>query len=197
MVLFAHTFTQSKNKSLMSKKRDISPEERALFRDSLGNVRRHNHDRVIHVDLPKPPIRRRTVDCDHPKLLVDDLSDYFDLVPVESDDVLSFIHPGVQKKVMSKLKRGQYRLGDELDLHGYTSGEARPVLAHFLQRAIDDGIRCVRVIHGKGDSSKRPPVIKNKVNGWLRQSDQVLAFCSAKPEDGGVGALYVLLRRGQ
>ena len=84
----------------------------------------------------------------------------------------------------------------ELDLHGLTAERAEPMLATFLAECQQQQIRCVRVIHGKGWGSRdNRPVLKSKVNYWLRQSDAVLAFCSATIEDGGTGALYILLKR--
>jgi len=181
----------------MSKKRDISPEERALFRETLGNITRHQHDQVIHLDLPKSPIVvNKKRDQHEANTIADTLSDGFDPHIVDADEILHFMRAGLQKTVMRKLKRGQYRIGDEIDLHGYSVTEARPALAHFLQRAVTDDIRCVRIIHGKGNNSNQQPIIKNKVNAWLRQSHHVLAFCSAKKQDGGTGAVYVLLRKG-
>jgi DNA-nicking Smr family endonuclease len=84
----------------------------------------------------------------------------------------------------------------ELDLHGLTLAKAEPTLSQFLEQCQEQKIRCVRIIHGKGWGSRdNKPVLKSKLNHWLRQSDAVLAFCSATIEDGGTGALYVLLKR--
>jgi DNA-nicking Smr family endonuclease len=95
---------------------------------------------------------------------------------------------------MRKLRRGQYRVESEIDLHGLTLPEAKQGLREFLARSIYEGRRCVRVVHGKGlGSGPRGPVLKNGVNVVLRRTDAVVAFCSARPVDGGTGAIYVLL----
>ena len=103
---------------------------------------------------------------------------------------------GLQQRVLRKLRRGQFAIEAELDLHGYIVPEAREALAVFLRDAQLTGKRCVRIIHGKGLGAEgRLPVLKIKVNSWLRQKDQVLAFCSTRPQDGGTGAVYVLLKK--
>ncbi len=115
---------------------------------------------------------------------------------VEQGDDLVYSRPGVQQSVMKKLKRGQFSIEAELDLHRLTSDQAHAALMDFIVRCQRQHIRCVRVIHGKGLSSKNQiPVLKSKVNKWLRQWDNVLAFCSARVCDGGNGALYILLKR--
>jgi DNA-nicking Smr family endonuclease len=97
---------------------------------------------------------------------------------------------------MRKLRRGQFSSRAELDLHGLRSEEARRTVAEFLHAARERNLRCVRIIHGKGrGSGARGPVLKQKLGSWLRQRSEVLAFCSARPADGGSGALYVLLGR--
>ena len=101
----------------------------------------------------------------------------------------------MQKKVFRKLKRGQYSIEAELDLHGLTKVEAEEQLNMFISEIRDQGIRCVRIIHGKGyGSTNKGPVIKPLVNRWLQQRSEILAFCSARPADGGTGAVYVLVK---
>lgn len=114
---------------------------------------------------------------------------------VETHDFLLFARPGVQRRVIADLERGAIEVGLEVDLHGLSVELARRTLAEFLTECTHRRIRCARVIHGKGQrSSGRPPILKQKVNYWLRLYDQVLAFCSATRRDGGTGAVYVLLR---
>ena len=104
------------------------------------------------------------------------------------------LHSG-QKQVLRKLKKGQFSVGAELDLHGMRRDAAIMSLKSFISEARNHDIRCVRIVHGKGyGSSNLGPVIKPLVNHWLRKQDQVLAFCSARPVDGGTGAVYVLLK---
>ena len=114
---------------------------------------------------------------------------------VTVDGILSFQRAGVRIQVMRRLRRGLYPIDDELDLHGLTQSAARNQLADFLARSRDGGLRCVRIIHGKGyRSGARGPVLKTAVNLWLRRHMDVMAFVSARAIDGGTGAMYVLLR---
>ena len=102
----------------------------------------------------------------------------------------------LQQKLLKQLRRGQLTITAELDLHGYIVADARIALTEFLTDCRRHGDRCVRIVHGKGHGSRQKlPVLKNKVNTWLQQRDEILAFCSARPADGGTGAVYVLLKR--
>jgi DNA-nicking Smr family endonuclease len=123
------------------------------------------------------------------------LSDALDPAELETGEELLYCRPGMQHNVMRKLRRGQYSVEAELDLHGMRVAEARQVLSDFLRHSLDSGIKTIRIIHGKGNGSlNKQPVLKGKVNHWLRQRVEVLAFCSARPVDGGTGAIYVLLK---
>ncbi|MGD8910936.1 MAG: Smr/MutS family protein, partial [Chromatiales bacterium] len=114
---------------------------------------------------------------------------------IETGEFLEFARPGVQQRLMHDLRRGYLEIGAELDLHGLTVRYAREELNRFLAACHERGIRCARLIHGKGSRSEgRQPVLKQKLNLWLRQRDDVLAFTSAPRHDGGSGATYVLLR---
>jgi DNA-nicking Smr family endonuclease len=113
----------------------------------------------------------------------------------EGTGVLSFARAGVRTQVVRRLRRGQIRIEDELDLHGLRQMAAREQLADFLAQSRDAGRRCVRIVHGKGyRSGTRGPILKTAVDLWLRRHHDVLAFTSARAMDGGTGALYVLLR---
>jgi DNA-nicking Smr family endonuclease len=108
---------------------------------------------------------------------------------------LSFRRPGVRTQVLRRLRRGLFPIEDELDLHGLTQTAARDNLAEFIAHNRNAGHRCVRIIHGKGyRSGARGPILKIAVNLWLRHLGDVMAFTSARPIDGGTGAVYVLLR---
>jgi DNA-nicking Smr family endonuclease len=125
------------------------------------------------------------------------LSDEYDPAEIETGEELLFMRPGLQLRNQRKFRRGEYAIQAELDLHGRIIPEARELVAAFLRDATARGLRCVRIIHGKGLSSPgKLPVLKNKVNAWLRQRDEVLAFASCRPVHGGTGAVYVLLKRG-
>ncbi len=114
---------------------------------------------------------------------------------LEMGDELIFRRDGVQPTVMRKLRRGQFAIQAHLDLHGLTSAEAKARLAVFLQQCSGNGLRCVRIVHGKGNSSPgKVPVLKPRVAHWLAQRNEVIAYASARQVDGGTGAIYVLLR---
>jgi len=114
---------------------------------------------------------------------------------VETGDYLLFARPGVQKRLLAELQRGHLAVELELDLHGLTAAHAEPILKEFLRDCARRRARCALVVHGKGyRSQERQPVLKRKVNYWLRLYEEVLAFCSATRRDGGTGAVYLLLR---
>jgi DNA-nicking Smr family endonuclease len=114
---------------------------------------------------------------------------------IETGEELIYLRAGIAPQTLKKLCRGHWVIQDELDLHGLTVAEARPLLAEFLARGLRRGLRCVRIIHGKGLRSKnREPVLKQKVANWLAQRDEVLAFCQARRTEGGGGAVVVLLK---
>ncbi|HLQ02838.1 MAG TPA: Smr/MutS family protein [Burkholderiales bacterium] len=114
---------------------------------------------------------------------------------IETGEELFYLRDGLGRNVLHKLRRGHWVVQDAVDLHGSNRDEARSLLAEFLGGCLKRGLRCVRVIHGKGlRSPKREPVLKGKVRQWLAQRDEVLAFCQAPTNQGGSGALLVLLR---
>ena len=118
-----------------------------------------------------------------------------ELLEMAEDEELSFARPGLQRHALRKLRRGYWHIRDELDLHGLTRDVARRMLTVFLDNSVLRGYRCVRVIHGRGLSSKdRRPVLKILLGHWLVQRNDVLAFCQARPEHGGSGAVLILLR---
>ena len=113
----------------------------------------------------------------------------------ETGEELNFARDGVGRDVLRQLRRGRWVIQDELDLHGLTSAEARPLVVQFLNESRRAGLRCVRIIHGKGLGSKNgEPVLKRKMVAWLVQREEVLAFCQARVTEGGGGAVVVLLR---
>lgn len=127
--------------------------------------------------------------------LIDAISDEFDAAGLlDVDERLSFRRPGIGVDVTRKLRRGDWQIQRQLDLHGLRRDEARERLSFFIHEACEQGIRCVRVIHGKGLSLPgQAPVLKTRVQSWLVQKSEVLAFVQAQPADGGAGALVVLL----
>jgi DNA-nicking Smr family endonuclease len=179
----------------MTKPFVLDPRDRDLFRQTIGAVEPLRCDRIDPVRSHPAPIPRFTL-ADERQVLADMISDYFEPADLETGEELVYRRDGVQQAVLRKLRRGQFQVGAALDLHGMTVVAAREALTVFLHRARRDSLNCVRIIHGKGNGSRhRGPVLKQKINHWLRQRDEVLAFCSARPMDGGTGAIYVLLRR--
>ncbi|MBI4356385.1 MAG: Smr/MutS family protein [Gammaproteobacteria bacterium] len=115
---------------------------------------------------------------------------------ITAEQKLLFKKSGIQNRVFDKLKKGQFPIQEECDLHGLTTIEAERLLTVFLNDCFRQHLYCVRIIHGKGHGSlNQLPILKNFVCEWLKQKELVLAFSSAKPNDGGAGALYVLLKR--
>lgn len=170
-----------------------------LFRAAMRDVRPldRRDAPVTRRNLP-PPIPHQRLADDRAvvdALLTPEHDDDDDELGAERGEALSYLRDGYPRRVLRKLRRGQFSAGTELDLHGMTVAAARVELAAFLTEARRREWRCIRIIHGKGRrSSNRGPVLKGKVDRWLRQRDDVIAFCSARPVDGGTGAVYVLLR---
>lgn len=170
--------------------------EADLFRRSIGEVAPLTPPDKITVMPPRPlPIARQHL-ADEQAALRESLSDEFTIdTLLDTDEALSYARKGIGSDVVRKLRRGHWLIQSQLDLHGMRTDEAREALSEYLRTAIKRGLRCVRVIHGKGlGSINKEPVLKHKVRNWLAQKDEVIAFCQAKAADGGAGALVVLLR---
>ncbi|MFL9962624.1 Smr/MutS family protein [Paraburkholderia sediminicola] len=146
---------------------------------------------------PPPPLPVQTR-LDEEAVLHEAISDEFDPeVLLETDETLSYCRPGVSQEVVRKLRRGAWIVQAQIDLHGMRREEAREALAEFIRESVKRGLRCLRVIHGKGlGSIGKEPVLKGKVRAWLVQKSEVIAFCQARPHDGGAGAVVVLLQPG-
>lgn len=122
------------------------------------------------------------------------VEEHFVDLPLETGEFLEFVRPGIQNRLYQDLRRGRLAPEDLLDLHGLRVVEAKHALTQFLSHARKHKIRVIQIIHGKGfRSDHKQPVLKQKINQWLRQPDYVLAFCSAPRFDGGTGAVYALL----
>lgn len=184
----------------LSDKSKISDKESELFRDAVKGSRRLHNDKIIQNKKPPPPLKRSNKykqDAeDELETQYHGLSDLHEEANVGAEDELSYARSGVQNSVLRKLKRAQFPIEAELDLHKLTREQAKSALVSFLSGCTNEGIRCIRLIHGKGyGSADKIPVLKANVDHWLRQRDDVLAFCSAARDDGGAGALYILLKR--
>jgi len=171
-------------------------DDRDLFRQLFGDVKRVRSDKAEPVwQRPRPAARFRRLD--EAQVMEESLSGTLNSHDLETGEELLFRRPHLRPGDLRKLRRGHIPVAEEIDLHGLTADEAHSALAEFLSEAVTERKRCVRVIHGKGlRSGPGGPVIKRRIGRWLRRRDEVLAFCSARPMDGGTGAVYVLLKTG-
>ena len=179
----------------MAKKGDISDEEKALFRNSVTGTRPLNIEARVEAEKKRPPARPLQHLQDEQPITQDTFSDPHDSTDLETADELFFTRSGLQQRTLKKFKRGEIAIEAELDLHRQTKLEARQAITEFLHYSHTNRLRCVRIIHGKGYGSVgKQPILKQFVNYWLRQREDILAFCSARQVDGGTGAIYVLLK---
>lgn len=179
----------------MSDPSDDDIDDKSLFQQAVSGARKLEQDKIRPHRKRIKPIPRHLI-SDEQAALEESLAMPYVPDDIEVGDELLFSRNGVQNSVIRKLKKGQYPLEAELDLHRLTSLQAYEALVTFITQCTQRQIRCIRIIHGKGLSSKeKRPVLKGKVDRWLRQRDDILAFCSARSFDGGTGAVYVLLRR--
>jgi len=170
--------------------------QRRLFADSVGPVTHLPAHGLAPQTVTRPEPLPRQREADEQAALQQALSDEVDIESLLlTDDGLSFHRSGVGPDVVARLRRGHWSIQGELDLHGLRREEARDELAGFMKEAARRGWRCLRVVHGKGlGSPGRQPVLKAKVQRWLGQHADVLAFTQASAPQGGAGALIVLLR---
>jgi DNA-nicking Smr family endonuclease len=175
------------------------PEDIILFRQEVADavaLPPANRAPAARPRIRPVPLQRLK---DEKQALLDSLADPWDILDQgETGEELFFARPGVPAAALRKLKRGGWVIQAELDLHGLRADEARLALTGFLLQCARHDCRCVRIIHGKGLRSKnREPVLKHKLRHWLMQRDDVLAFCQARPADGGSGAAILLLKASQ
>ena len=171
-------------------------EHRSLFQAAIGAVKRLPAHGTASLKpaapLPKPLQRL----ADEAAALKESISDEVDVTTLlDTDERLSFRRSGVGPDVAQKLRKGKWTIQRQIDLHGLRSDDAREALAGFIRESHKQGIRCVRVVTGKGlGSPGKAPVLKDKVHRWLVQRSEVVAFVQAQPAQGGAGALVVLLQ---
>jgi len=173
----------------------VNDDDKDLFRKAVSGAKplRARERATGLADKPSP--KARFTRADETAALRESLEADIDDIEGHSGDGLRFHRPQIGKRTMRKLSRGGFSVQAEIDLHGMTVAEAKPRLAEFVDGCVRDGKLCIRVVHGKGlGSGERGPVLKQKVNRWLRRWDSVLAFVSTRQVDGGTGAIYVLLR---
>jgi len=176
---------------------EIPETEAAVFRDAVrGTTPIRPVARVSRTNESPPPVPVQSLLDGH-----DAIAESLDAASweqwSETGEEPSYLRAGLGHDVLRKLRRGHWVVQDAVDLHGLTREEARSALGEFLGACVRRGLRCVRVIHGKGlRSPGREPVLKGKVQVWLLKRDEVLAFCEAPRNQGGSGALLVLLKAG-
>lgn len=179
----------------MKLKNKSEQDEIALFREEIGEIEHIEQDKIHPITnsiKPEPKFRQQRLD----QKFNDTFSEEYEQRTIDGEESLAFRRNGIQQRLFSRLQNGHLAMEAELDLHGMTISIAHEQLAKFLHDCQHYSIRCARIIHGKGWGSKQQkPVLKTKLNSWLQQDENVLAFCSAPIEDGGTGAVYVLLRR--
>jgi len=178
-----------------AKRERVAAQEANLFRNSVGDVKPMPQKEQLQRP-PAAPLTPRQQEVEDQAVLRESLSDLFEVdALMEEDPALSYTRSGVGNDVVRKLRKAHWPVQAELDLHGLRRDDARDQIGEFLRQAAQRNYRCVRVIHGKGLGSKgQEPVLKSMVHSWLVQKDNVIAFCAARPSDGGDGALVVLLK---
>lgn len=167
-------------------------EEDSLFHTEMADVSPLKPDNKIK-HKKKPTKAFQKSDDEIEDIAIDDVFSTAEIMD-DCPDILSFSRSGLQSKVLKNLRQGKNPIEHSIDLHGLTIQQAKTELLVFLGECQAAGIRHATIVHGKGFSSKNKPVIKPMVNRWLRATENVLAFHSAQPKDGGSGALYVLLK---
>ncbi|TDJ48557.1 MAG: DNA mismatch repair protein MutS [Gammaproteobacteria bacterium] len=178
---------------MRKKSKHSNSDDGALFRNTIGAVKPVAGRRRV-LDKPPPKPHAKFSEAGEPPAPDASGECAFDPAGMERGDELEFHRPHITRRILRQLRRGQFAIEDEIDLHGLTAEVARTELHTFIHDARTHGLNCVRVVHGKGlGSGSKGPVLKAGVNHWLSRWDAVAAFCSARPRDGGTGAVYVLL----
>lgn len=176
----------------MNDQSDNKNDDLQLFREAMRNVTPLKpKNQVRHKLAPRTPLQRRETEAPGERQGFSD-----GMFDNECPEHLYYERPGgVQKSILKKLRNGKLAIDGTLDLHGSSAEQACSQLTKFLLDCRELGLRHVIIVHGKGYRSRNGAVIKPLLNRWLREADEVLAFSSAKPKDGGTGAVYVLLRK--
>jgi DNA-nicking Smr family endonuclease len=175
----------------------VSSEDRMIFQAAMANVRPLPPTGRAEIALPKPAPLPRQRARDERQALEESWNGALSLedhLMIEGEES-TFLRPGLPRRTLHDLRRGRWAIQAEIDLHGLDRDSARTALEAFLAECLRRGDRCVRIIHGKGLSSPGGhPVLKMLSRQWLARCTVILAFCHAKPHDGGEGALLALLR---
>lgn len=172
----------------------VTDDDSRLFREAIGEVRAFDPVPAAPSQI-KPAPHPHKFDADEAAVPSELLEMSFDPAWMEVGEELSFLQDGYPPKLLRQLKRGQYSIQDDIDLHQMNAAAAQASIVLFLAEARRAGIRCVRIIHGKGLRSRSAgPVLKGLTDRMLRRRDDVIAFASARPSMGGTGAVVVLLK---
>lgn len=176
----------------MVKKSNPNSENPDAFKQAAKDIKLLKSDKIrLRPRVTKPPVSK-PVEPNEPSYNLDRAPN---IMPVTGDAHISYKHVSISNKILRNLRKGQYNIEAVLDLHGLTSDEAMMAVDQFLHQSVNEGRQVVLIIHGKGHNTDMP-ILKNKLNQWLRALNVVLAFCSAAPTHGGQGAMYILLKRG-
>jgi len=180
----------------MKRKHEISASERALFQAAVADTSPIAAANLREDDRPKPrPVKRSPAPgTDTPER---SLHYQAEAATLTGADLVQFARPGIQRKTLRRLRRGQIEIEAQIDLHHLYLPEARQLLLEFLQTCHSARYRSALLVHGKGNHTSALPVLKNAIFQWLPQLEEVQAFCSAQPRDGGSGALYLLIKPAQ
>lgn len=166
-----------------------------LFREAIGPVRELKASVPEPPPTPRPEPRAHMLEADEAAVPGELLELAFDPAVMEIGEELSYLREGYPPRLLRQLKRGQFSVQDEIDLHHMNAAAAQASIAAFLAEAHRHGLRCLRIVHGKGLRSKAAgPVLKMLTDRLLRRRDDVVAFASARPAQGGTGAVIVLLK---
>ncbi|WP_413623621.1 Smr/MutS family protein [Luteibacter sp. Lutesp34] len=172
----------------------VHDDDSRLFREAIGEVRPLPEAEALP-EKPRPAPHPHMRDADEAAVPADSLLFEYDPADLEVGEELSYLRDGYPPKLLKQLKRGQFSIQADVDLHQMNAAAAQLTIAEFLAECRHDGIRCVRIIHGKGLRSKAGgPVLKGLTDRLLRRRDDVVAFASARPMQGGTGAVVVLLK---
>jgi DNA-nicking Smr family endonuclease len=182
------------NKKRKNKPFQLAIEDKLLFENAVKDVKPIKHDK-IHISQPKASVNKNntlTTGNHQPETIIY-FRDLADIPPVTCEQYIAYKHPSIPDKILRNLRKGQYNVSAVIDMHGMRVDEAEKSLQQFIQRCLSTNIRVALIIHGKGQAGSIP-VLKNKMNHWLRQLDEILAFCSATKDQGANGALFILLK---
>ena len=174
------------------KSSQISPEDAELFREAIGEVRRIESEAAA-TDRPRPPPEPKRLKLDEAEALRESHDLSGSLSALDGDEVQSYRRPEIAERTLKQLRRGEFSVQDEIDLHSLRVVDAEILLKRFLNESRSGLNHCVRIVHGKGLRSEGAPVLKMVVDRILRQRGDVLAFASAPANQGGSGAVLVLL----